>query len=176
MRERPEVTGTPEFKEGDEESLDFVSFFRDERSSLYGAMVMVTRSPSEAEEIVQEAFVRVWERWEVAGSHPDPRAYLYRTAFNLIRQRRRSIRRAAGRFTTVPSVRDPFERADDLADISAALGRLTRRQRTAVVLIDLLGFDSKAAARLMGSRPGTVRSLASQGRSVLREAIGDRDA
>ena len=143
-----------------------------ERGGLYGAMVLVTGSASESEELVQEAFVRVWERWEVVNGHPDPRGYLFRTAFNLVRQRRRSLRRAAARFTATPVHADPFERADDLTDIAAALGRLTRRQRTAVILTDLLDLDSTEAARLMGNRPGTVRSLASQGRAVLRDAMG----
>jgi RNA polymerase sigma-70 factor, ECF subfamily len=168
--ERPSVTETP-LRRTDGPS-DFEDFFASERVELFGAIVMVTRSTSEAEELVQEAFVRVWERWDQVCSHPDPHGYLYRTAFNLDRQRRRALRRAAARLTTAVPEPDPFERTDQLAELSAALGRLTRRQRTAIVLMDLLDIDSNEAGRLMGSRPGTVRSLASQGRAVLREALG----
>ena len=152
-----------------------MDLFRAERVALYGAIVMVTRDPSESEEVVQEAFVRVWERWELVNAHPDPRGYLYRTAFNLVRQRRRSLRRAASRRMAAAAPSDPFERADAMTDVAAALGRLSRRQRTAVVLTDLLDLDSNEAARLMRARPGTVRSLASQGRAVLREAMGGPD-
>ena len=172
MSDRPIATGISGGSEREQAPPDFEDFFRSERVGLYGSIVMVTRSASESEEVVQEAFVRVWERWELVSVHPDPKGYLYRTAFNLVRQRRRSLRRAANKLAAASPPPDPFERAEHLTDIGAVLGRLTRRQRIAVVLVDLLDFDSRQAARLMGTRPGTVRSLASQGRAVLREAMG----
>jgi DNA-directed RNA polymerase specialized sigma24 family protein len=46
---------------------------------------------------------------------------------------------------------------------------LTPRQRAALVLLDLYGYGSEDAARIMGIRPSTVRALATQGRAVLRE-------
>ena len=64
-------------------SLGFEDFYTSERAELFGAIVMVTRSTGEAEELVQDAFVRVWERWDQVSNHPNPRGYLYRTAFNL---------------------------------------------------------------------------------------------
>jgi RNA polymerase sigma-70 factor (ECF subfamily) len=159
----------------EDDPQDFEAFFASERAGLFGAIVMVTRSVSESEELVQEAFVRVWERWDRVSRHPDPRGYLYRTAFNLDRQRRRSLRRAAARLTAKTPEPDPFERVGHLAELAVAFGRLTRRQRAAVTLIDLLDFDSCAAGRLLGAKPATVRSLASQGRAVLRRALGDPD-
>jgi DNA-directed RNA polymerase specialized sigma24 family protein len=50
------------------------------------------------------------------------------------------------------------------------LRRITPRQRTAIVLTEILGYDSEQAARVMGIRPTTVRVLASQGRAALRES------
>ena len=173
--ERPVAADTSEASERAEAPPEFADFYRSERSRLFGTLAIVTGSRSEAEELVQEAFVRVWERWERVSAHPDPVGYLYRTAFNLVRQRRRAIRRAAARRSATAVLPDPFERADDLADVAAAMRRLTVRQRTAVILTDLLDFDSKEAGRLMRARPGTVRSLASQGRAALRQAMGDDD-
>jgi RNA polymerase sigma factor (sigma-70 family) len=156
------------------EPLSFEDFYLAERPGLFGAIVMVTRSTTEAEELVQEAFVRLWERWDQVSAHPDPHGYLYRTAFNLDRQRRRRLRRAAARLVAASDEPDAFDRADDLTALAAALGELSRRRRTAVVLMDLLGFDSDDAAELMGNRPATVRSLASQGRAELRRSMGGR--
>jgi DNA-directed RNA polymerase specialized sigma24 family protein len=45
---------------------------------------------------------------------------------------------------------------------------LTPRQRAALVLTELLGFDSAEAGRMLGVRAGTVRALASQGRAAMR--------
>jgi len=154
---------------------DFAVFFGTERTRLFGTLALVTADRVEAEELMQEAFVRVWERWDRVVRHPDPVGYLYRTAFNLVRQRRRRLRRAAlRRVEAAPSI-DPFAAVDDLVDVAEALRALTERQRAALVLTDLLDFDSAEAAHLLGVRPGTVRSLASQGRASLREVLGAAD-
>jgi DNA-directed RNA polymerase specialized sigma24 family protein len=49
---------------------------------------------------------------------------------------------------------------------------LAPRQRAALVLLDLYGYGSEEAARIMGIRPSTVRALATQGRAVLRREGG----
>jgi DNA-directed RNA polymerase specialized sigma24 family protein len=49
------------------------------------------------------------------------------------------------------------------------LRRLSPRQRTAIVLTEILGYSSEQAALIMHIRPTTVRVLASQGRAALRE-------
>ena len=49
------------------------------------------------------------------------------------------------------------------------LASLTTRQRAAIVVTELLGYDSEDAGRILGVRPGTVRMLASQARAALRE-------
>ena len=53
-------------------------------------------------------------------------------------------------------------------DVRRMLEAAAPRQRAALVLLDLYGYDSKEAARIMGIRPSTVRALATQGRAVLR--------
>ena len=170
--EQPVAEDASEASERAEGPPEFADFYRSERARLFGTLAMVTGNRLESEELMQEAFVRVWERWDRVSVHPEPVGYLYRTAFNLIRQRRRALARAAARGSTIDSAPDPFDRADDLADVAAAMRSLTVRQRTAVILMDLLGYESKEAARLMRARPGTVRSLASQGRAALRKAMG----
>ena len=97
---------------------DFAVFFGAERARLFGTLALVTADRFEAEELMQEAFVRVWERWDRVVNHPDPVGYLYRTAFNLVRQRRRRLRRAARRRVDAPQSIDPFTAIDDLVDIA----------------------------------------------------------
>jgi DNA-directed RNA polymerase specialized sigma24 family protein len=63
----------------------FEAFFEQEGDGLYRALWLVTRSRFEAEELTQEAFVRVLERWDRVSEMEDPRAYLYRTAMNAFR-------------------------------------------------------------------------------------------
>src|SRR5262245_36001704 len=70
----------------------FEDFFQREKADLFGILWMVTRNRFEAEELTQEAFVRVLERWDRVSTMQDPRGYLYRTAMNAFRSGyRRSI-------------------------------------------------------------------------------------
>jgi RNA polymerase sigma factor (sigma-70 family) len=150
---------------------DFEEFFLEHQAPLFRALWLIVRNRQEAEEIMQDAFVRVWERWARVSTHPDPAGYLYRTAMNEFRSRRRraalAVRRAVG---AVP-------RDDDLAAIEqreaviAALAPLTPRQRAAVVLVDVLGLSSEQAADALGVRPSTVRVLAGRGRETLRREM-----
>jgi RNA polymerase sigma-70 factor (ECF subfamily) len=64
---------------------------------------------------------------------------------------------------------DPFDEVNLREDVRKMLLSLAPRQRAALVLLDMYGYGSDAAARIMGVRPSTVRALASQGRAVLRK-------
>jgi RNA polymerase sigma-70 factor (ECF subfamily) len=85
--------------------------------------------------------------------------------------RARSARRAAVRLVSPDPVADPFDEVELRDDVRRMLSTLAPRQRAALVLLDLYGYPSDEAARIMGVRPSTVRALASQGRAVLR-AVG----
>jgi RNA polymerase sigma-70 factor (ECF subfamily) len=76
----------------------------------------------------------------------------------------------------VPEARDLFSDAEMRADVRALLLQLTSRQRAALLLVDLLGYPSEQAARILRVRPSTVRALATQGRRALRAMEGTRDA
>jgi RNA polymerase sigma factor (sigma-70 family) len=147
----------------------FEAFFERERDGLFGALVLMTGNRSEAEEIAQDAFLALWERWGRVRAMEHPTGYLYRTAMNLFRKRRRraamALRRVAG---VDPDPEDPFADADRRTVVGAAMATLSRRQRAALVLTGLLDFTSDEAARMMGVRPATVRVLAAQGRAALR--------
>ena len=69
--------------------------------------------------------------------------------------------------------RDGFQDVDKLDEVVRALGRLTERQRTSVVLVDLFEYSSEEAGRIMGVSASTVRVLASQGRAAIRRQERD---
>jgi RNA polymerase sigma factor (sigma-70 family) len=117
---------------------------------------------------MQEAFLKLWERWDRIDTIDDPRAYLFRVALNGTRMRARAARRAAMRTVPLGVVRDPYDDVDIREDVRRMLLQVTPRQRAALVLLDLYGYGSEDAGRIMGIRPSTVRALATQGRAVLR--------
>src|SRR5262245_42371741 len=102
-------------------ALSFEEFFEAEQDRLLRIVWMVTGSLQEAEDIVQDAFIQVWGRWDEVASMESPVGYLHRTAMNLFRNRYRramlSIRKAVG---LVPPP-DAFLDIDDRVSISQAL-------------------------------------------------------
>jgi RNA polymerase sigma-70 factor (ECF subfamily) len=151
----------------------FEPFFEEHRPGLFRALVVLTGDPSEAEELMQEAFFRVWERWGRVRDLENPAGYLHRTAVNLFRSRYRRARYVAKRRLHLASeVVDPLAQVEHRDSALRALSRLTPRQRAAVVTTVLLGYDVSEAAALLGIRPGTVRTLVSQARERLSRKEG----
>src|SRR4051812_24639048 len=77
------------------EPTSFESFFETNRSRLFGALCLVTGNRQEAEDITQDAFLRIWERWDRMSEVEDPTGYLFRTAMNVFRNRARRTALAA---------------------------------------------------------------------------------
>jgi RNA polymerase sigma-70 factor (ECF subfamily) len=147
----------------------FEDFFEQEQERLLRLLWMVTGSLQEAEDIVQDAFLRVWERWAKVSSMENPTGYLHHAAMNIFRNRYRraklGLRKAIG---ADPAV-DAFGLVEDRISVSSALARLPRKQRAALVLTDLLGYPADEAGRMLGVRGSTVRSLSSTARAALRD-------
>lgn len=147
----------------------FDQFFLLEHDRLYRALYFVTGDANEAEDIAQDAFVRMWERWDEVGRIDDPTAYLFRVAMNGFRMRLRRAKVAARHLLPVEDRgHDPFEEIDLREDVRRLLAGLPRQQRAALVLTDILGYDSAMAAGILGVRPSTIRVLTHRGRAALR--------
>ncbi|HYT79636.1 MAG TPA: sigma-70 family RNA polymerase sigma factor [Actinomycetota bacterium] len=153
----------------------FEALFEAERDGLFGALVLITGDRHEAEELAQDAFLAVWERWDRVGAMDNPTGYLYRTAMNVFRKRRRRAALAVRRAVGLIHAEDAFAAADARQMVARALAGLSRRQRAALVLTELLGFTSDEAGRALGITPVTVRVLASQGRATMKHSLERSD-
>jgi RNA polymerase sigma-70 factor, ECF subfamily len=154
---------------------DFRSFFQEEHERLFRALWLVTRNRHEAEDVMQEAFLRLWERWGRVASLSDPVGYLYRTAMNVLRSRARRARLSLRKAIGAAPPDDQLAAVEEREALVRALAPLTSRQRAAIVLTEALGLTSDEAGRAMGIRGSTVRVLAARARAVLiREAGGTR--
>jgi RNA polymerase sigma-70 factor (ECF subfamily) len=152
-------------------ALSFENFFEREREPLYQALWLVTRDRFEAEELTQEAFVRVLERWERISTMDDPRAYLFQTAMNAFRTSYGRAVLAVRRTMKLRPVDDLISEIDERDAAMRALARLSPRQRAAVVLIDMLGFRSEEAARMLGIGAATARVHISRAHAALKETM-----
>jgi len=156
-------------------ATSFEDFFEVEHEALFGALYLLTGNRADAEDLLQLAFLKVWERWSWVQGMDSPTGYLYRTAMNAYRsQRRRALVAARNAIRHVTGA-DPLERVHDRDGVDRALAALSPRQREAVVLVDLLQFPSDEAARLMGIAPSTLRVQLARGRDRVRTELGADD-
>jgi RNA polymerase sigma-70 factor (ECF subfamily) len=154
-----------------DEAAEFEDFFRGQTRSLYAHLCLITGNRAEAEELAQEAFLKVWERWGRVADMDEPVGYLYATAMNLFRKRYRRAVLALRKTVSEELRRDEFEMVEDRSIVARALLELTPRQRAALVLTELIGFSSEEAGHMLGVSSGTVRSLSSHGRAVMKRHL-----
>ena len=167
VRLRPRAPSA-EIAQDDAAPVTFEEFFDAERDRLFRMLCVVTGSRHEAEELSQEAFLRIWERWSEVRSMDEPEGYLHRTAMNLFRKRYRRAVIALRTTIGMAPPQDVFEQVDDRDAIAHALRSLTPRQRAALVLTEMLGYSPEEAGSILGIKASTVRALNFQGRAALR--------
>ena len=156
-----------------EAAAPFETFLKDHQTRLFGALCLMTGDRFEAEEIAQEAFLRVFERWDRVASMEDPAGYLFRVSMNVFRTRRRRAAMALRRTIRAGPEPDAFDVVEDREVVLRGLARVSRDERAALVATSLYGLSSDEAARLLGVKPSTVRARATRARAALRDAIGD---
>ncbi|SCL18745.1 SigE family RNA polymerase sigma factor [Micromonospora inyonensis] len=145
----------------------FDEFYRGSRQRLLGFVYALTGDLGEAQDAVQEAYVRAWQRWSTVGRYDDPEAWVRVVASRIAVSRWRSLRSRAraylrhGATETVPAPNT------DTVEVVAALRRLPEEQRTALALYYLLGMPVAEVARETNAPVGTVKARLSRGRTAL---------
>jgi RNA polymerase sigma-70 factor (sigma-E family) len=142
----------------------FVELYEDQFTAMVRLAIALTGSDAGAEDLVQDAFVRVHARWERVEI---PTAYLRRTVVNACRSAARRARRE--RTVRTPELASvELLEADELFD---ALAMLPYRQRAALVLQYYEGLSHSEIAAVLGCRAGTVASLVHRGLAQLKRVI-----
>jgi RNA polymerase sigma-70 factor (ECF subfamily) len=154
--------------------LGFEAFFEENRARLFGALCLVTGNRHEAEEIAQDAFLKLWERWDRVSGLEDPTGFLFRTAMNVFRNRARRAGLAVRRVLGVAPTVDDLTGVEHRDEMVRAMRLMTPHQRAALVLTGYLGYSSEEAAKVLGIRASTVRALATKGRASARATREER--
>jgi RNA polymerase sigma-70 factor (ECF subfamily) len=148
----------------------FEELYRSHRGAVYGALLRELRSPEDAEDATQTAFLQAFGAYE-RGSRPErPRAWLLTIADNLRRRRFRSDRRA-GELPldeVLVGARPLDPRVDDLRE---ALEALPRNQSAALVLREVAGLSYAEIARHLSVSVNAVQMLIFRARRALRESL-----
>jgi len=128
-----------------------------------------------AEDSVQEAVARMWERSERGERFESAASWVAKVALNLARSRWRRIvaeRRAWGVLGSPAPVPPPDAEGED---VRRALRRLPRRQREVTVLRYYAGFEVKEIARMLGVSEGTVKTSLYRARERLVRSLRDSE-
>lgn len=155
------------------DSAAFGEIIRRHRDRLWAVALRTLGDREEAADAVQDACISAFRAASGYRGDAAVTTWLHRIVVNacLDRVRRRAARPAGPLPDTGPG--EPAEPRDALAEldttlaVEAALAQLPVEQRTAIVLVDIEGHSVAAAAAILGTAEGTVKSRCSRGRARL---------
>ena len=160
--------------------LEFERFVADSADRLLRAAYLITWDMADAEDLVQECFLRVARRWPRVRNMDHQTAYARTVLVHLAldegkrRTRRRSeLQQAAAGLDAREddAAVQILGRVETSADLAQALGELPPRQRVALVLRYFEDLSEAEAAEAMGCSVGTVKSTTSRALERLRSAV-----
>ncbi|GAA1854849.1 SigE family RNA polymerase sigma factor [Asanoa iriomotensis] len=158
---------------GDGREADFDEFYRGSRRRMLGYVYALTGDVVEAQDVVQEAFVRAWQRWASVGRYPSPESWVRVVAGRIAISRwrgRRSRARAYARHGAPPDVDGP---TPDTVALVGALRQLPASMRTTLALHYVLGLSIADIAAETDAPVGTVKARLSRGRVALAQLLAD---
>lgn len=164
--------------EGD--SAAFGQLVRRYQDRLFTGLVHMVSSREEAEDVVQDTFVRAYEKLDAFRKDSTFYTWLYRIAINTALYRQRQRRQEPVGESTQPGSEpsdptgNPTEnllRAERAQDVRQALSQLGEEFRMVLVMRDVEGFDYQTIARILDISVGTVRSRLHRARSNMRELL-----
>lgn len=147
---------------------DLDAWLTQDYATAYRTACLVLRDPVDAQDAVQDAFLRVWRFRDSIPEGDGRRAWLYRVVVNACISRIRSEQSRTGQDvgdTMLATVDDPrpgpeakAEQSALAGDVIAALGDLPESLRVPLVLRFYAGLSEKEIAHAIDRRPGTVKS------------------
>lgn len=149
----------------DEEQFD--RFYTGSYTKLVGQIYAMCGNLSEAQDCVQEAFIRAWDHRRKLDVSGHPEAWVRTTAYRLAVSRWRRARRAWRQPDRALEPERDLEPSPDRVAIATALAQLPEDQRRAIVLYHLCDMSVAEVADEVGSPTGTVKARLSRGRASL---------
>jgi len=158
-------------------------------NTLYGGALRLTRNPGDAEDLVQETFMKAYKNFQRFEAGTNCRAWLFRIMMNtFINQYRRRVkeseilrRKRTGTLHNELVCKEQHYRNSDPevlmihsglgAEVHAAIESLSGDFKTVVLLSDLHGFAYREIAEMMETPIGTVMSRLFRGRRMLRTRL-----
>jgi RNA polymerase sigma-70 factor (sigma-E family) len=155
----------------EQDRIDFTEFYAAARDDCLRIVLISAGDWQLAEDLVAEAFSRAWMSWPKVRDHPQPRAWVVRTALNArVSWWRRRRREVALQGHDVEALASQYPALDDA--LVTALRRLPVRQREVITLRLLLDLDTQTTAEVLGISAGTVGAHLHRALAALRGELG----
>lgn len=148
---------------------DFTGFYRDAYPGALRLAWLLTHDHSAAEDVVQDAFVRLRPRLATVDHRT---AYLRTCIVNGCRDRARSAGRADAGLRHMRLVAE-VSATDKPSELLDAVAKLPYKQRAVLVLRYWADLREEEIAEIVGVRPATVRSITSRALDRLRKELPD---
>jgi RNA polymerase sigma-70 factor (ECF subfamily) len=151
---------------------NFARFFAENNAPVFRALLAQHMDREAAEDATAEGFARAFMNWDSVAQHPNPRAWVIRTARNAYLSWRRSWDDRRLQVHLPELATPPPDLSADPSIIKAIQG-LPERQREVLVFYALGGLAPKEIAQMLEVPTGTVSSRLCRARSTLRNILGE---
>lgn len=154
--------------------VSFDAFYRSEYKTMLGIALALAKDTSEAEDMVQEAFISAHRRWDRISQYDSPRAWVRRVLINRVTSLRRRLTselRAVSRIGPPPP--EPPDLSPETADVWNEVRKLPYRQQQAIALHYVGQLSMTEIADAMGCSEGTVKSHLYRAREALKEPLAE---
>jgi len=163
----------------------FEAVYREHKGRIYALCLRMTGDVAAAADLVQDVFVRAWEKLGSFRGESAFSSWLHRLAVNVVLMDRRTIARRAedslgddegeergsgerGSVAHASRARNPGLRMD----LEQAISRLPPNARRVLILFDIEGYTHAEIGAMMGIAEGTSKAHLFRARSLLKEALG----
>ncbi len=153
------------------DETQFDQFYKNSYTKLVGQVYAMCGNMPEAQDCVQEAFIRAWDHRRKLDETRSPEAWVRTTAYRLAVSRWRKARRAIRQPDRALEPQRDHEPNPDRVAINQALAQLPEAQRRAIVLYHLCDLSVGEIAAEVGSPTGTVKARLARGRQTLARLL-----
>ncbi|UCB45583.1 MAG: sigma-70 family RNA polymerase sigma factor [Spirochaetota bacterium] len=157
---------------------EFKNFFKEHQNTLFRIIFGYVRQTEASEDLVVEAFIKIYERWSRVRRMDNPTGYLVRSGINLAKTYLKKDSRFQALEIPENVASNPMDSPDKIfflkkqnQDLEAELLKLNERERNIILLKDMSGYKFVDIANHLGMKLSTVKSIYRRAKIKLAKSL-----